>query len=71
MEKLSDLDGLANADILDKNFQNIIKDFSESWNKLKEQHGTTVPNKVHIIQSHLGDFFQKEKKHSKITQTKS
>ena len=55
------MDKLVNADILDDDFENVIDDFSKSWKDLRECHGTTVPNKVHIIQAHLSDYLKKTK----------
>ena len=52
---------MVNKDILEDEFQSIIDDFSEAWKELRECHGTTVPNKVHIIEAHLPDYLRKEK----------
>ena len=56
---------------LDVNLEVIIQRFSNSWRKLVENHKFTIPNKVHIIVTHLLDFLKKNKitLHSKSDQT--
>ena len=44
--------------ILDPFHDQVIKQFSESFNILHKQFGVTITPKVHIIQDHLIDFFK-------------
>ena len=57
LKHLKQLDHLCNSETLNYNYKEVIENFSDSWLKLKENHGTTITNKVHIIMEHLGEYF--------------
>ena len=59
LKKIKTVDTLCNDNNLNQHYAQIIEDFSHSWLHLKEVHGTTIPNKVHIIMHHLPVFFEK------------
>jgi hypothetical protein len=61
LKELKKVDQLVNSKELNPNYSEIISDFSQSWLKCKYMFGTTVPNKVHIIQTHLVDYLNKQK----------
>ena len=63
IKRLKEVEKVANSKDLNTSFNDIIDNFVNSWKTLTLYFGTTVPNKVHLIQSHLPDFFR-EKGHS-------
>ena len=61
LKKLKEVDRVANSKHIDPKYESIIDDFTNSWMNLKNKYGTTVPNKVHIITTHLKTFMKKQK----------
>ena len=47
---------------LDQNYKECIKKFRDDWIQLNLEFGVTIPNKCHIIFSHLEDFIERHKK---------
>ena len=45
LKNLHEIDRLCNSQNLNPNYKAIIEKFTKSWLKLKEFHGTSVPNK--------------------------
>ena len=55
-------DKVANRKQLDPNYPTIFTDFIKALlKKCREQYGTTGPKKVHIIETHGMDYFNKHK----------
>ena len=50
---------MVNKPCIDENFKEIIERFCVSWMDLKMTFNLTIPNKVHIICDHLGDYLER------------
>ena len=54
---MKQLDHLCNIETLNYNYKEVTENFGDSWLKLKENYGSTITNKEHIIREHLGEYF--------------
>ena len=53
---------MASRKELPSNYAAVINSFKESYNVLVDNFGITTPNKVHLIQDHLEDYYDYTKK---------
>ena len=52
------LDELINKDELENDFEEVIKSFENSYNSLKTQFKISIPNKIHVMISHLSTYLK-------------
>ena len=57
LRKLSVVDKVANDSTLAPDYKEKIKAFEDSWMVLHDKYKVTIPNKVHIIVTHLVEYF--------------
>ena len=58
LESLKTIYQMATAKEVDPNHRILIENFEKQWKVLMDDHGETMPLKVHIIVDHLSDYFE-------------
>ena len=58
---------MATAKEVDPDHRILIENFEEQWNVLMDEHGETMPLKVHIFVHHLSDYFDEAGKTLRTT----
>ena len=61
LSALSALNSAVTGISINADVASLIQSYSAEWNNLHLQFGITIPNKVHIIQSHLLDYINQKK----------
>ena len=64
LESIKNIYKIATAKEVDPDHRVIIENFNEQWKVLMNDHGETMPLKVHIIVDHLSDYFDEAGKNS-------
>ena len=67
LESIKIIYKIATAKEVDPDHRNIIEKFEEQWKVLMDEHGETMPLKVHIIVHHLSDYFDEAGKTLRTT----
>ena len=67
LESIKNIYQIATAKEVDPDHRVIIENFNEQWKVLMNDHGETMPLKVHIIVDHLSDYFDEAGKTLRTT----
>ena len=62
LEQIKDIYRMAHATTVEIDHREKIELFRNTWLTLMQDHGQTMPLKVHIILDHLSDYFELESK---------
>ena len=61
MDSLNDVKKVCFGFTLDQNYKEKIEELEDLWNILHENFGVTIPNKCHVIFSHVPEFIKRQK----------
>ena len=62
MDSLNDVKKACFGFTLDQNYKEKKEELEDLWNILHENFGVTIPNKCHVIFSHVPEFIKRQKK---------
>ena len=67
LESIKNIYQMATAKEVEPDHRNIIENFEQQWRILMDEHGETMPLKVHIIVHHMSDYFDEAGKTLRTT----